>query len=63
MDLDDFEEDALALTTANAPKSTSALHALAYIDNRWYARASRSARWMDLIGDYAGTEPFILDGE
>lgn len=36
--------------------------ALLYIDNKWWGERSRRARRMDLIGDYAGTEPFVLDG-
>lgn len=32
-------------------------------DEKWYIKASRAARWMDLLGDYAGSEPFIIDGE
>ena len=31
-------------------------------DGKWYIKASRTARWMDLLGDYAGSEPFIIDG-
>ena len=31
-------------------------------DEKWYIKASRAARWMDLLGDYAGGEPFIVDG-
>jgi hypothetical protein len=31
-------------------------------DEKWYIKASRAARWMDLLGDYAGSEPFIIDG-
>jgi hypothetical protein len=36
--------------------------ALRYIDNHWYRERNRRGRQMDLIGDYAGTEPFVLDG-
>jgi len=32
-------------------------------DEKWYIKASRAARWMDLLGDYAGSEPFIIDGK
>jgi len=35
--------------------------ALRHIDN-WYTERNRRGRQMDLIGDYAGTEPFVLDG-
>jgi hypothetical protein len=41
----------------------NAVEALKCIDDRWYRRiAGKKARWMDLIGDYAGNERFILDG-
>ncbi|KAK0440413.1 uncharacterized protein EV420DRAFT_1133707 [Desarmillaria tabescens] len=33
------------------------------INESWYYQATKKARWMDLIGDYAGDEPFIIDGE
>jgi len=36
--------------------------ALRYIDDHWYRERNRRGRQMDLIGDYAGTEPFVLDG-
>ena len=36
--------------------------ALRYIDDRWYRERNRRGRQIDLIGDYAGTEPFVLDG-
>ena len=43
---------------------TNALEALKYIDDHWYKEiAGKKARWMDLIGDYAGNERFILDGD
>ena len=35
--------------------------ALLHIDH-WYRERNRRGRQMDLIGDYAGTEPFVLDG-
>lgn len=41
-----------------------AVEALKYIDYHWYKKiAGKKARWMDLIGDYAGDERFILDGK
>lgn len=44
-------------------KKMDALEALKCIDDRWYRIvAGKKARWMDLIGDYAGNERFILDG-
>ncbi|KAF5370269.1 hypothetical protein D9758_006936 [Tetrapyrgos nigripes] len=37
--------------------------ALHYVDSKWFMDLQRKARWMDLIGDFAGDEPFVLDGE
>jgi hypothetical protein len=39
------------------------VEALKCIDDRWYKTiAGKKARWMDLLGDYAGNERFTLDG-
>jgi ATP-dependent RNA helicase DDX60 len=64
MDLDDFESQLASPhgTFKKGPKKGSSKHALRFIEQEWWVRASRSARWMDLIGDYAGTEPFVLEG-
>jgi len=61
MDLEGFDD-------AIPPKKQSFQNSPFYqvidsIDNEWYTRASRSARWMDLLGDYAGSEPFVIDGK
>ena len=69
MDLDDFDA-AIAKLHLNdeeelvAPpgQGLSAQKAVQYIDTEWYSLVNRRARWMDLIGDYAGSERFILDG-
>ncbi|CAA7261143.1 unnamed protein product [Cyclocybe aegerita] len=37
--------------------------ALSLIDDVWFTDATKVARWMDLLGDYAGVEPFVIDGE
>jgi len=62
MDLEGFD-DALE---SNLPRESagdlSFARALDNLDRSWYIKATRSARWMDLLGDYAGTEPFVLDG-
>ncbi|KAL4072373.1 hypothetical protein V8B97DRAFT_1958702 [Scleroderma yunnanense] len=63
MDLEEFD---LADRDINAeeetlPSSLAVSDALKWMDAEWHA-ASRRARWMDLIGDYAGQEPFIVDG-
>ncbi|KAI0262214.1 P-loop containing nucleoside triphosphate hydrolase protein [Gloeopeniophorella convolvens] len=56
MDLDD--------RTLDEDGSMDALAALRCIDAKWYKElAGKKARWMDLIGDYAGSECFVLDGE
>ena len=48
---------------ASHEEKMNAVEALKCIDDRWYRRvAGKKARWMDLIGDYAGNERFILDG-
>ena len=53
-----------ALTVdGDAPVEMTAVEALKYMDDHWYKKiAGKKARWMDLIGDYAGNEKFILDG-
>ncbi|KIJ59959.1 hypothetical protein HYDPIDRAFT_161677 [Hydnomerulius pinastri MD-312] len=63
MDLEEFEIDStnLGSEAEDLPKSSSIADALKWTDAIWHA-ASRRARWMDLLGDYAGTEPFIIDG-
>lgn len=63
MDLENFnaigESPSLATPTSG---TLSAKEALEQIDGIWYIPANRRARWMDLLGDYAGSEPFVLDG-
>ncbi|KAI0750894.1 P-loop containing nucleoside triphosphate hydrolase protein [Daedaleopsis nitida] len=65
MDLDDFDAaiaqlplDDEPITSAQSPKD-----AVDYIDAQWYTLVNRRGRWMDLIGDYAGSEPFVVDGD
>ena len=61
--LDDDQDDA-ARDQDDARDEMGAVKALKYIDDRWYKKiAGKKARWMDLIGDYAGNERFILDGK
>jgi hypothetical protein len=71
MDLTDLTLDDTFSTTADGSqhnatheeKKMDALEALKYIDDHWYKEfGGKKARWMDLIGDYAGNERFILDG-
>ncbi|KZP15484.1 P-loop containing nucleoside triphosphate hydrolase protein [Athelia psychrophila] len=64
MDLENFE----TADSSNKPgKSKRAKYttaeALRHLDEEWYTQANRRARWMDIIGDYAGSERFIIDGE
>ncbi|TFK94713.1 P-loop containing nucleoside triphosphate hydrolase protein [Polyporus arcularius HHB13444] len=66
MDLDDFEVAIAQLPLEDGPaevSSQSAKDAVEYIDAQWYTFVNRRGRWMDLIGDYAGSEPFVVDGE
>ncbi|CDO68719.1 hypothetical protein BN946_scf184652.g46 [Trametes cinnabarina] len=65
MDLDEFDTPVEQLAheiepslSAHGPKD-----AVAYVDTEWYTLVNRRGRWMDLIGDYAGSEPFVIDGE
>ncbi|KAJ6601172.1 hypothetical protein DFH09DRAFT_1257794 [Mycena vulgaris] len=55
--LDDFK------TLRGHKHAISSQDALAEVDQRWFTFATRRARWMDLIGDYAGAELFIISGE
>jgi len=41
----------------------SSKEALDMFDAIWYTRTSQSARWMDIIGDYAGEELFLINGD
>ncbi|KAF9461731.1 hypothetical protein BDZ94DRAFT_800063 [Collybia nuda] len=64
MDLENFNDiDENPSSVSLTSKTQSAKAALEQIDEIWYIAANRRARWMDLLGDYAGSEPFILDGE
>lgn len=64
MDFEEFEVDIERVIEESSIKSSSCTvaQALQWVDTTWYAPTSRNARWMDLIGDYAGAEPFIIDG-
>lgn len=60
MDLDDFDE--VETQQSTELEVSQAAPALQLID-KWYAERNRRGRRMDLIGDYAGSEPFVLDGQ
>ncbi|EIW78173.1 P-loop containing nucleoside triphosphate hydrolase protein [Coniophora puteana RWD-64-598 SS2] len=62
MDLDDYDTARLKVETEACTASTPQ-EALEWLDVEWFSQASRRARWMDLLGDYAGTEPFVIDGD
>jgi hypothetical protein len=59
MDLEEFE---VIHKTGMVPNAFSARTALQYLDSQWYVPKSKHARWMDLLGDYAGSELFVMDG-
>lgn len=64
MDLDEFERSVpLDVPSATAPNNLSTRDAIRVLDDVWWSQRSRAARWMDLIGDYAGMERFVIDGE
>ncbi|KAH9846953.1 P-loop containing nucleoside triphosphate hydrolase protein [Lenzites betulinus] len=65
MDLDGFDDgiEHFSSQPESSSAKPSALDAVRLIDAQWYTLVNRRGRWMDLIGDYAGSEPFIVDGE
>ncbi|KAI0073118.1 P-loop containing nucleoside triphosphate hydrolase protein [Panus rudis PR-1116 ss-1] len=66
MDLDDFEltvQDEEELVVEQLQQAKDVRTALRYFDRVWYSLASRRGRIMDLIGDYGGSELFIIDGD
>jgi hypothetical protein len=59
----DYTVDSTQDNPDPAHEKMNAVEALKCIDDRWYKTvAGKKARWMDLIGDYAGNERFTLDG-
>ncbi|KAJ7157241.1 hypothetical protein C8R46DRAFT_1004148 [Mycena filopes] len=65
MDLENFDDiDELSSPSLVEKQSRISAHrALELIDERWFTPATRRARWMDLLGDYAGAELFVISGE
>ncbi|KAJ7608765.1 hypothetical protein FB45DRAFT_1128535 [Roridomyces roridus] len=68
MDLDNFDDDfdGPQLSDGEAAGDIDFLppaKTLQALDGHWFTPATRRARWMDLLGDYAGTELFIISGE
>lgn len=62
MDLDGFEQAADRTVHVSLSGTPTGAEVLEFIDAHWYIRTSRSGRWMDLMGDYAGSEMFVIDG-
>lgn len=62
MDLEDFENINIVDESSPQYSFDTPSEALKHLDATWYTETSRRGRWMDLLGDYAGSEPFILDG-
>ncbi|KAG2133518.1 hypothetical protein BD769DRAFT_1638952 [Suillus cothurnatus] len=63
MDFEKFEVDIKqAIEDFEPTKSCTAAETLNWINSTWYAPASRNACWIDLMGSYAGAEPFVIDG-
>ena len=70
MDLDDELERISAQTEgefdgvseSEDSEGLSSFKALSVVDQTWYAPFSKKSRWMDLVGDYAGQELFVIDG-
>ena len=64
---DEFDDGAPILAPAGRSgkkgASLSTEGAIRFIDEKWYRAIAKRGRWMDLIGDYAGSERFILDGK
>jgi len=63
MDPDDSLPDILSESAYTGPvRNLSFKEALQYVDQTWSIDLGKAARWMDLVGDYAGSEPYIVDG-
>ncbi|KAA1476464.1 P-loop containing nucleoside triphosphate hydrolase protein [Dentipellis sp. KUC8613] len=61
MDLNDREPMFASIKSVSGLVSPRAV--VERLDEAWYRGVSKRGRWMDLIGDYAGSERFVLDGE
>jgi hypothetical protein len=62
MDLEEFDDPVDRPGSIDFSGDKKFIEGLELLDDRWFLKATRSARWMDLLGDYAGTEPFVIDG-
>ncbi|KAJ2912887.1 hypothetical protein MD484_g7532, partial [Candolleomyces efflorescens] len=64
MDFDQFDDGPQDLAqVAEVVAESNAQKALDIFDHAWYIGRSRASRRMDLLGDYAGNEFFLIDGE
>ena len=64
MDFDQFDDGPQDLAqVAEVIAESNAQKALDIFDHAWYIGRSRASRRMDLLGDYAGNEFFLIDGE
>ena len=59
-----FDDDTTPLLNDDIQldKNAKASEAVKHLDEKWYRTVAKRARWMDLIGDYAGNERFMVDG-
>ena len=62
MDLEEFDDPIGGPGSVNLSGDQAYIEGLERLDDHWFIKATRSSRWMDLLGDYAGTEPFVIDG-
>jgi hypothetical protein len=63
MDLEKFDDiDGLEHSLSTETRIFTSEQALDEIDQQWFTLATRRARWMDLLGDYAGAELFLISG-
>lgn len=64
MDLDDFEQvQDVDDAQAGDLQIQDWQEALRHFDESWYSAANRRGLIMDLIGDYGGSELFIIHGQ
>ncbi|KAI0310816.1 hypothetical protein OF83DRAFT_1153626 [Amylostereum chailletii] len=59
---DELEEMELVLGDGATP-GMNAREAVDLVDKLWYRGVAKRGQWMDLIGDYAGSERFIVEFE
>jgi len=65
-DFDGQANDSIADRSTESTDSAANARSLATLkafDHAWYTGRVRASRRMDLIGDYAGSEFFLIDGK